>query len=153
MSKQTAGIILYKKERSELKVLIVHMAGPFWAKRLDDGWSIPKGGIDENEETIEAAKREFKEEVGVDVPEGPIIELTPIVQKSGKKVFAFAVEGDFDPKDFKSMTFEMEWPPKSGKMQTFPETDKAEWFSVAEAKKRVRPGQDKLFDELAQKLI
>lgn len=149
-AKQAAGIVLYKKENGELKVLIAHMGGPLWVNK-PNAWSIPKGQIDDGESVLEAAKREFAEEVGVEV-DGDFIELTPIVQKSGKKVFAWAVEGEFDSKDFKSLNFKMEWPPRSGKIQEFPETDRAEWFAIDEAKKLVRPGQDGLLDELVEKL-
>src|SRR5262249_21398453 len=140
MPKQSAGILCYRKVHGQLMVLLVHHGGPFWAKRDAGAWSIPKGGIDDGESPLDAAKREFEEETGAAV-DGKFIELEPVRQTSGKIVHAWAVEADFDPAELKSLTFEMEWPPKSGKLQTFPEVDRAEWFAVAAARRKMLEGQ------------
>jgi predicted NUDIX family NTP pyrophosphohydrolase len=145
--KQSAGILLYKTEKGIVKVLLAHPGGPFWAKKDEGAWSIPKGEFDENEDALSAAKREFFEETGFEIT-GECKPLNPIKQKSGKTVYAWAAEGDLDPLQIVSNTFEMEWPPRSGKMKAFPEIDKAEWFTVEEAKKKILPAQVSLLEEL-----
>jgi predicted NUDIX family NTP pyrophosphohydrolase len=125
----------------------MHPGGPFWQNKDLGAWAIPKGGIGENEDEAEAAKREFEEETGVKV-KGELIPLKPIRQKSGKRVIAWAVEMAIEPSKIISNHFEMEWPPKSGKIQQFPEMDRAEWFSVAVAKEKIIPAQFGLVEEL-----
>ena len=107
----------------------MHPGGPFWAKKDDGAWSIPKGEYDEGEDPLAVARREFEEELGSPAPSGGVIELGELVQPSRKQITAYAIEGDFDPSSLKSNLFEMEWPPKSGTMQSFPEVDRAEWFT------------------------
>jgi len=149
--KKSAGILLYRLKNRVLEVLLVHPGGPFWAKKDFGSWSIPKGEFTDGENALEAAKREFREEVGVEFS-GEFIELSPIKHKSGKLVFAWASERDIDARLIKSNTFEMVWPPKSGKRQQFPEIDRGEWFSVPEAKLKINENQAALIDELANKL-
>lgn len=143
----SAGLILYRTGENGLEVLIAHMGGPFWAKK-ERGWSIPKGEIDPGEEPLEAARREFGEEVGVELPEGEVVELGEITQKSGKRVLAWAQEGDLDPADQKSITCRIEWPPRSGREMEIPEVDRVEWVTPAEAKDLTIIGQAELFDRL-----
>jgi predicted NUDIX family NTP pyrophosphohydrolase len=152
MSKKSAGILLYRLNNKTLEVFLVHPGGPFWKNKDEGAWSIPKGEFDENEEPLAAAIREMKEETGV-IVKGDFIELTPIKQKSGKLVYAFAKEHDLDPSKIKSNEFEMEWPPKSGKKKMFPEIDKAEWFDLKAAKEKINPGQISLLEELKKKLL
>lgn len=151
MPKKSAGIVLYRFHNNQTEVLLVHPGGPFWKKRELGAWSVPKGEIDKNEDPLIAAKRETEEETGAK-PEGNFIELTPIIQKGGKTVLAWAVEGNFDPAEVKSNFFEMEWPPESGKYQSFPEVDKAGWFAIDEAKIKIIPAQAALLEELENKL-
>ena len=150
MPKKSAGILLYRTMNKKLEVFLVHPGGPFWAKKDIGAWSIPKGEFDDDEEPLAAAKREFKEETGVEIS-GEFIQLASIKQKSGKIVYAWAVEGDIDPAKIKSNTFEIEWPPRSGKLQTFPEIDKAEWFNYIEAQKKIVLAQSPLIEELKSK--
>jgi predicted NUDIX family NTP pyrophosphohydrolase len=151
MSKQSAGILLYRKKKKILEVFLVHPGGPYWIKKDDGAWSIPKGEFEDGEEPLNAAKREFEEETGINIS-GVFIELNPIKQKSGKIVYAWAVEGDIDPGKIKSNNFEIEWPPKSGKMKSFPEIDKAAWFKIDEARKKTIGGQLPLINELGNRL-
>lgn len=151
MASKSAGILLYRIQGNELEVLLVHPGGPFWKNKDEGSWSIPKGEFDEREEPFAAALREMKEEVGLEL-KGNFIELTPVKQKSGKLVYAWALEYDFDPSKIKSNTFEIEWPPKSGKKKEFPEIDKAEWFDVKTAAKKIIGAQASLLDELCKKL-
>ena len=150
MAKQSAGILLYRRKKDLLEVLLVHPGGPFWAKKDQGAWSIPKGEY-EGEDALAAAKREFEEETGIPM-EGEILALSQQKQKSGKLVDAWAVEGDLDVERVRSNTFEMEWPPKSGNKQQFPEIDKAGWFPVATALEKINPGQAAFIHELIQKL-
>jgi len=147
MAKQSAGILLYRFDKSQLQAFLVHPGGPFFRNKDDGAWSIPKGEFLDDEEALSAAKREFEEETGKSV-DGKFIQLEPIVQKSGKKVFAWALEGNIDAETIFSNTFEIEWPPKSGKKQTFPEVDKAGWFDVETAKLKINQGQVGLVDNL-----
>jgi predicted NUDIX family NTP pyrophosphohydrolase len=151
MPKKSAGILLYRFHNNLPEILLVHPGGPFWAKKDAGAWSIPKGEFEENENPLDAAKREVEEETGIKVS-GKLIELTPVKQKSGKIIYAWAVQGDFDDAEIKSNTFEIEWPPKSGKKQSFPEVDKAGWFTMEEAKQKIVPGQAPLIEELRTKL-
>ena len=155
MSKQSAGILLYKKVNKQILVLLVHPGGSFWAKKDLGAWSLPKGEFEEDENKLLAAKREFKEETGFDLDtdmDVDFLELMPIKQKSGKTIYTFAVEGDLDVAKIKSNTFEIEWPPRSGKKELFPEVDKAEWFTLSEAKQKIIPGKVGFLDELIKKL-
>jgi predicted NUDIX family NTP pyrophosphohydrolase len=147
MAKKSAGILLYRIKYKALEVFLVHPGGPIWKNKDNGAWTIPKGEFTD-EDPIDAAKREFKEETGFNPP-GKFIELTPIKQKSGKLVFAWAAEGDVDVEKIKSNLFEMEWPPHSGKKQRFPEVDKGNWFDLAEAKEKIIPAQSTFIDELA----
>ena len=145
--KRSAGILLYKAKEGELLVLLVHPGGPFWAKKDLGSWSIPKGEYEEGEDPLVAAAREFQEETGSQV-QGPFRSLGQIIQSNRKTVSAWAVEGDFDPKTLKSNLCEIEWPPRSGKKQLIPEADRAEWFSLQEARKRILPAQRPFLDRL-----
>jgi len=151
MNKRSAGILLYRLNNNSLEVLLVHPGGPFWAKKDLGAWSIPKGEFSEEENPLDAAKREFQEEIGIEAF-GEFIELTPITQKSGKIIYAWVSQGNIDPKGIKSNTFEIEWPPRSGKKQKFPEIDRGEWFNVQEAKEKINPSQSALIDELVNRL-
>lgn len=150
MTKQSAGILLYRHQKDQLEILLVHPGGPFWAKKDLGAWSIPKGEY-EGEDALAAAKREFEEEIGTPI-EGETLALGQQKQKGGKLVDAWAVEGDLDTEQVRSNTFEMEWPPKSGKKRQFPEIDKASWFPVGTALEKINPGQAAFIHELMQKL-
>lgn len=151
MSAKSAGIIPYKYEGSELKVLLVHPGGPFWKNKDDGTWSIPKGVYGEDEDPLKAAKREFKEETGFDV-DGEFLNLGGIKQSGGKVVCSWALGRDLDTEKIESNTFEMEWPPKTGNIQEYPEIDKAKWFSLEEAKRKILKNQAPLLDRLTQQL-
>lgn len=151
MGKKSAGILLYRLKGNSLEVFLVHPGGPLWAKKDLGAWSIPKGEFTEQESPLAAAKREFKEELGIEFT-GSVIPLTPIKQKSGKIVYAWASEGDIDPDAIKSNTFEMEWPPGCGKKQEFPEIDKGKWMDISEARRKIIPSQSPLIDELVSTL-
>ena len=148
MAKESAGILIYRIKNEELEVFLVHPGGPLWSKKDLGVWSIPKGELDEEEDSLKVAYREFKEETGQEFI-GNLTPLKPIRQKSGKIVHAWTGEGEIDESTIFSNTFEMEWPPKSGKMQSFPEVDKGGWFTMSEAKKKINPGQVPLLEELA----
>jgi predicted NUDIX family NTP pyrophosphohydrolase len=150
-AKQSAGLLLYRWGEEGLEVLLAHPGGPFWAKKDLGAWSIPKGEFLEDEEPVAAARREFAEEIGTRV-DGEVLALTPVKQKSRKLVHAFAVEHDLNVEHISSNSFEMEWPPKSGKMQPFPEVDRAAWFRLEEARTRIQPGQAPILDELTRLL-
>ncbi|SCB10770.1 NUDIX domain-containing protein [Rhizobium multihospitium] len=145
--KKSAGILMYKEAESGFLILLVHPGGPFWHKRDEGAWSIPKGEYKEDEEAEAAARREFAEETG-HVPEGKLQPLGQLRQKSGKHVIAFALEGEFDTSSLRSNMFEIEWPPRSGRMQTFPEVDRAEWFALAEARQKIVSGQAPFLERL-----
>lgn len=134
--KKSAGILLYKKVDKQLFVLLVHPGGPFWKNKDAGHWSIPKGEFNDEENAFDAAIREFEEETGIQL-EGDFIELVPVKLKSGKLVYAWALEKDIDADAIQSNTFEIEWPPKSGTLKSFPEIDKATWFSVEEALEKI----------------
>ncbi len=151
MAKRSAGLLLYRHRAGELQVLLVHPGGPFWRRKDAGAWSIPKGEFGADEEALGAAKREFAEEIGVE-PRGEFLELAPVTQRGGKVVHAWAVEGDLDPSSIRSNTFEMEWPPRSGKRQKFPEIDRAAFFDIAEAKRKINPGQLPLIHELDRRV-
>src|SRR5687767_12096048 len=147
MKKKSAGILLFRFKNNSLQVLLAHPGGPFWAKKDLQSWSIPKGEFDEDEEQLAAALRELEEETGIKA-EGDFIELTPVKQKSGKIIYAWGVQQDADTSTFKSNLFEMEWPPRSGKMKSFPEVDRIEWFTIAEAAEKIIEGQKPILAEL-----
>lgn len=147
MSNQSAGILLYRKVNEELQVFLVHPGGPFFKNKDDGAWSIPKGEFLDGEEPLTAAMREFEEETGQAIA-GNFIKLNPVKLKSGKSVYAWAVEGDIDHETIMSNLFEMEWPPKSGRKQSFPEIDRAGWFCTEEAKIKLNPAQAAFVDEL-----
>lgn len=149
--KQSAGILLYRKINNYFEVFLVHPGGPFWARKDLYSWSIPKGEFNDDELPLDAAKREFEEETGLALT-GKTTELTPIRQKGGKLIICFACEGDIEPNSIHSNTFEMEWPPKSGKKQSFPEIDKGEWFALTEARIKINESQLKLIEELQSML-
>ena len=146
--KRSAGILLYRRRNGELEVFLVHPGGPFWARKDLGAWSLPKGEVDEGEEPLAAALREFTEETGFRV-DGDFRELRPQRQKSGKTILAWAVEGDCDPAELRSGTFSMEWPPRSGKHQEFPEADRGAWFPLEQARQRIIAGQAPFLDELS----
>ncbi|MES2107180.1 MAG: NUDIX domain-containing protein [Bacteroidota bacterium] len=147
MSNQSAGILLYRKINDDLQVFLVHPGGPFFKNKDEGAWSIPKGEFLADEEPLAAAKREFKEETGQAV-DGNFIELKPVRLKSGKTVHAWAIKGDINHETITSNLFEMEWPPKSGRKQSFPEIDRAGWFVVEEAKLKLNAAQAAFIDEL-----
>jgi predicted NUDIX family NTP pyrophosphohydrolase len=150
--KQSAGILLYRKTDDIVEVLLVHPGGPFWAQKDTGSWSIPKGEFVEGEQPLAAAVREFTEEIGAAPPQGAYVALGEAKQSSGKVVYAFALEADFNLEQFKSNMFQMEWPPKSGKRQEFPENDKAAWTALPLAKRRLVKGQTVFLDQLAKML-
>ena len=151
LPKKSAGLLLYRRPTGALEVLLVHPGGPFWAKKDDGAWSIPKGEFSDNEEPLKAARREFQEEMGSPAPD-EVMELKPLRQSGGKTVYAWAAEGEFDPTKLKSNQFSMEWPPKSGRTQEFPEVDRAEWFTLEQAKKKILPGQVGFLEQLTEKI-
>lgn len=151
MPKQSAGLLLYRRRKGGLEVFLAHPGGPFWAKKDLGAWSIPKGEFVEGEQPLDAARREFAEEIGQTV-NGDFIALTPVKQPSRKVVHAFALEADVDADHIRSNTFETEWPPRSGRMQSFPEVDRAAWFSLDEARERLQKGQVPILDELVARL-
>ena len=154
MGKQSAGLMLYRIASGGLgiEILLVHPGGPFWRKKDEGAWTIPKGEFDETEEALAAAKREFKEELGSTAPDGDYVTLGSIKQKGGKTVYAWAVRGDFDPSKLESNTFTCEWPPSSKRIQEFPEVDRAEWFTPEVAKRKILAAQGPLIEELLEVL-
>ena len=151
MPKHSAGILMYRRVGEDIEVFLVHPGGPFWRKKDRAAWSIPKGEFSSDEDPLEAAKREFKEETGKDVS-GDFFSLNTLKQPGGKIVHAWATHGDCDASKIKSNTFTMEWPPKSGKKQEFPEIDKAAWFRTHVAREKIHKGQVKLIDRLLENL-
>ena len=151
MAKASAGLLLYRRGAGAPEVLLVHPGGPFWARKDEGAWSIPKGEYAADEDALDAARREFEEETGFRA-EAAALPLTPQRQAGGKTVHAWAVEGDCDPAAIRSNTFVVEWPPRSGRMQAFPEVDRAAWFDLATARLKINRGQAPLLDEL-QRLL
>ncbi len=151
MPKRSAGLLLFREVSGHLEVLLVHPGGPFWASKDDGAWSIPKGEFGPDESPLEAARREFEEETGF-APSGEVIPLEPLRQPGGKLVFAWALRADFDPAALKSNTFSVEWPPNSGRRQEFPEVDRAAWFSLEAARRKILRGQAPFLRQLQQLL-
>ncbi|HEY6329863.1 MAG TPA: NUDIX domain-containing protein [Blastocatellia bacterium] len=147
MPKKSSGLLMYRRGTAGLEFLLVHPGGPFWVKKDLGSWSIPKGEFGPDEDALAAAEREFEEETGLK-PTGPFTQLAPVKQAGGKIVYAWAFEGDWDTATIKSNTFTMEWPPKSGKQQEFPEVDRAEWFVLDEARAKILQGQVGILDEV-----
>ena len=147
MSSVSAGLLLYRVNDGKLQVLLAHPGGPFFKNKEEGAWTIPKGEIEPGEDLLEAAKREFEEETGV-TPTGPFTALTPIQQKGGKIVHAWAFKGDCDPCAIVSNKFSIEWPPRSGRLMDFPEIDRAEFYDVAVASRKIKAAQTALIDEL-----
>jgi len=151
MAKQTAGILVYRRRKGAVEVFLAHPGGPFWAKKDLAAWSMPKGEFLDPETPLDAARREFAEEIGQSI-DGDFMALTPRKSSGGKMIHAFAIEGDVDATKVTSNLFEMEWPPRSGKMQSFPEVDRAAWFGIDDARQRLNKGQVPILDELLARL-
>jgi predicted NUDIX family NTP pyrophosphohydrolase len=151
MAKQSAGILVYRRAATTIEVLLVHPGGPFWAKKDKGAWSVPKGEVEEGEDLLEAAKREFEEETGQSVPDGELIELGSF-KRNSKQITAWAVEGNIDAAQVKSNTLSIEWPPKSGKQLEIPEVDRAAWVTLERAPEKMHTGQDVFILHLADKL-
>lgn len=151
MPKRSAGLLIYKIEAGEPRVFLVHPGGPFWRNKDAGAWTIPKGEITDSEDALAAARREFREETGREV-DGDFVPLTPVRQAGGKIVAAWAAAADIDAAGIVSNSFGMEWPPRSGRRQSFPEIDRAQWFTLAEARERINKGQIALLDELELRL-
>jgi predicted NUDIX family NTP pyrophosphohydrolase len=148
----SAGIVLWRRRDGRLEVLLGHNGGPFFARKNEGHWTVLKGEIEPGEDPRAVARREFTEETGHELPDGTMIELGQIRQKSGKVVTAWAVEGDLDPTRAASNTFELEWPPRSGRMQAFPEIDRVAWFGLPEARRMIKPAQAPFLDRLEESL-
>jgi predicted NUDIX family NTP pyrophosphohydrolase len=144
----SAGLVVFRERDGALEVLLAHMGGPYWTRRDAGAWSIPKGELDDGEDPLAGARREYREELGHPPPDGPVVELGEIRQRGGKRVLAFAVEGDFDPSQLRAGTFELEWPPRSGRRQAFPEVDRVAWFDLATARGKLVQGQVALLERL-----
>ncbi|TMD86186.1 MAG: NUDIX domain-containing protein [Chloroflexi bacterium] len=151
-SVRSAGLVLYRRRDGKLEVLLVHPGGPFWQKRDEGAWSIPKGEVAENEEGMDVARREFQEELGTAAPDVEGTPLGEVRQAGGKLVKAWALPGDLDVARITSNTFEIEWPPRSGKMQQFPEVDRAGWFDSDTARRKLLPAQRAFIDRLETQL-
>ena len=151
MARLSAGLLLYRRRRGVLEVFLVHPGGPFWAGKDAGVWSIPKGEFSPGEDPLAAARREFGEETGFTAA-GEFLPLTPLKQPSGKIIQAWAVAGDCDPGAIRSNTFSLEWPPRSGRRQEFPEVDRAAWFKLAGAREKISQGQAGFLEELREKL-
>jgi predicted NUDIX family NTP pyrophosphohydrolase len=149
MAKQAAGILLFRRGAAGLQVLLAHPGGPLWARKDYGAWTIPKGQFTDGELPLDAARREFEEEMG-SAPSGDFQSLGTLKQPSGKVIHVWAAEADFDPAGVKSNMFSMEWPPKSGKMAEFPEVDRAGWFPIAEARHKILKGQQPFLDRLLE---
>jgi predicted NUDIX family NTP pyrophosphohydrolase len=151
MAKTSAGLLLYRWREGRLEVFLVHPGGPFWARKDQGAWSIPKGEFTAGEDPLLAARREVEEETGL-VPDGAFVALSPLRQAGGKIVHAFALEGDCDPTAIRSNSFTIEWPPRSGERREFPEVDRAAWFALAEAKRKILKSQLGLLEQLVELL-
>lgn len=151
MPQISAGLLMYRHQNGELQVLLVHPGGPFFKSKDDGAWTIPKGEVEAGDDLLATALREFHEETGI-TPTEPFIALSPVKQKGGKLVHAWAFEGNCDPSEIVSNTFQMEWPPKSGRQMEFPEVDQAEFFDLAAARKKVNQAQVNLINELEEVL-
>jgi len=151
MRKASAGVQLYRLAAAGVQVMLVHPGGPYWVRKDEGAWSIPKGEIEPGEEALAAARREFEEETGATV-DGEFVPLAPVKLRSGKVIHAWAVQADFDPAGLRSNLFTMEWPPKSGEMRDFPEADRAGWFAIEAARVKIHPGQAPLLDSLLARL-
>jgi predicted NUDIX family NTP pyrophosphohydrolase len=149
---KSAGLLLYRRRKGRIEVLLGHMGGPFWARKDERAWSIPKGEHPDAEDALAAARREFAEETGTRPPDGPTLDLGEVRQSGGKRVTAWAVEGDLDLASVKSNTFLLEWPPRSGRRQEFPEIDRAGWFDLDTARRKIVKGQVALVDRLEERL-
>jgi len=147
-AKRSAGILLYRRQEGRIEVLLVHLGGPFWSKKDEGAWFIPKGELEEGEQPLSAAMREFREELGCEPPSGEPLELGTVKNKSGKLIYAWALQGDIDLADFKSNTFTLEWPPRSGKMREFPELDRAAFFALADAEPKLHSAELPLLERL-----
>jgi predicted NUDIX family NTP pyrophosphohydrolase len=145
---ESAGILLFRRRPHGLEVLLAHPGGPYWRRKDAGAWTIPKGMVEEGEERLDAARREFTEELGFAPPEGVAAPLEPLRQPSRKLVHAWALEGDCDVERMRSILFEMEWPPGSGRMQSFPEVDRAGWFTLEQARAKMLKGQRPFLDQL-----
>jgi predicted NUDIX family NTP pyrophosphohydrolase len=152
LSAQSAGFLVYRQRDGKLEVLLVHPGGPYWQKRDDGVWSIPKGEFAESEKDIDVARREFQEELGVPAPAGEVTALGSVRQAGGKIVHAWALPGDLDVTRSTSNTFELEWPPRSGRIQQFPEIDRAAWFDLEGARRKLLPAQRAFLDRLEELL-
>ena len=153
MPKLSAGLLVYRRSDSGIEVLLVHPGGPYWAKRDDGAWSLPKGEYEPDEDPLEAAVREFEEELGSEPPDrADAVSLGQLRQPSGKVVSAWALEGDLDVSEIRSNTFEMVWPPRSGRSREFPEVDRAGWFDLPAARRKLLPGQVGFVDRLEELL-
>ena len=147
---KSAGILLFRRIHKKPEVLLVHPGGPFWKNKDEGAWTIPKGEFEEGEDPLGTAIREFTEETG-NQPVGAFVSLSPIRQKSGKWVYAWALEGDLNAENISSNMFEIEWPPRSGRLQSFPEIDRAAWFDFETARQKINPAQKAFLDELEEK--
>ena len=145
----SAGLVVFRVREGTLQVLLGHMGGPYWSRRDDGAWSIPKGELSDGEDALAGALREYAEELGLAPPDDPVIELGEVSLRAGKQLVAFAVEGEVDPAKLDPGTFELEWPPRSGRRQEFPEIDRVAWFDLARAKRKVVQAQAGLLDRLA----
>lgn len=151
MSKQSAGVLLYRRRGGAVEVLLVHPGGPYWANKDDGAWSIPKGEVEAGERPLDAARREFAEETGA-VVDGEFLPLPPVRSRSGKLIHAWAVAGDFDCAQLRSATFVLQWPPRSGELREYPEVDRAAWFDLERARGKISRGQAPLLDALRESL-
>jgi len=151
--KQSAGLLVHRGTGATLEVLLVHPGGPFWAKKDDGAWFIPKGEIEAEEEPLATARREFREELGLPPPDGETLELGTVKNKGGKLIHAWALAGDLDLSGFQSNTFSLEWPPRSGKQQEFPEVDRARYFGIEQALQKMHPAELPLLERLLQQLL
>jgi predicted NUDIX family NTP pyrophosphohydrolase len=150
LAKQSAGLLVYRVRTGGVEVLLVHPGGPFWAKKDDGAWFIPKGELEADEAPLAAARREFQEELGVASPPGEPLALGTVKNKGGKLIHAWALTGDLDLSGFRSNTFELEWPPRSGKLREFPEVDRASYFTVDEAQRKLHPAEQPLLTRLLE---